>query len=118
MADYPTFDGGMVVQLPSSRVTRFETIRTDGDGGTRLTEYLYSTPVHVWNLEYPALTDSEAGTLKTFFLARGGRYEEFTFTDPWTTDVHTKCRFGMDELAIRQIAKNYNTCSVVIEEYR
>src|SRR4051812_3755376 len=108
MAVYPTFNRGMVVQLPFTRQWRFLTSKQDMDSGIRYSFPERSTPLHAWVISYSALDDTETATLVTFFSSMGGQYGTFTFTDPQDATAYPKCRFGMEDLAVNRLAHNQN----------
>lgn len=117
MPAFPTLASGVSVCMPWTMRREYPNVHSDMPHGWRYSYNERGTPLHSFEIEYTGLSDADLQTLKDFWIARGGAYEEFTFTDPDTTTVHTKCRFVGDELtAVRQ---NYNENSVrlVIQEY-
>jgi len=112
MATYPT-----IIQRPYTRTLRFLTQKTDMESGLRYALPLMATPLRAWDIEYSALTDAEMATLTNFFLARGGRFDTFTFVDPEDSVSYAKCRFGMDDLSPRSVQRDQNQVRVTIEEF-
>lgn len=91
MAYFPQINGNMILtQLPYSAQLAYETIVQDMESGPRfsfprraasLTGHP-TTPLGRFNVSFPNITDAEVEDLQTFFRARKGRLEAFSFLDP------------------------------------
>jgi hypothetical protein len=117
VANFPTFTGGVRTQLPASYLSRFLVDRNDQATGKRYAYYRKSTSLLGWELSFPVITDSELATLEAFFVARKGRLETFTLTDPYDETVYTDCRFGMDALQVEHLGPNHHKVKVVIVQH-
>lgn len=117
MATFPTLANGETVHLPWSLVVDFKNTSSDMAHGWRFSYNLRSTALHRWELTFDGLSDADLDTLRTFWLARGGAYEEFSFTDPQTSDTYSKCRFVGDEFAHTAVGPNENRLRLMIQEY-
>lgn len=118
MATFPVLSDGVCrVHLPYTQRKEYLTAGVDAETGWRYAYSWRATPLMRWVIEYSNLGDSDMATLRDFFIARYGRYDEFEFTDPETTTNHTRCHFGMDTLDIRHIGANQHAMTMVIEEY-
>jgi hypothetical protein len=74
---------GTMVHLPSKYSVNFLTTKVDLPSGPRLVKSWRNSPLRAWELQYAAMTDSEATALQNFFDARLGPTGEFVFLDPW-----------------------------------
>lgn len=81
-----------------------ETRRAKGDSGN---------PKKTWSLLHDHISLSDWQTLLSFFEARVGKWETFTFTDPSTEVEHT-VRFDTDVLrADKPLGREYSPVFVV-----
>jgi hypothetical protein len=117
MPSYPSFTGGFIIQRPWTREKEFHNAHNDMSHGYRYSFNLRATPLMRFTIEYPSLSNVDLVTLRDFFVARKGSYEEFDFTDPETTTVHTKCRFAQEAIEVNHVGWNQNGVRVVIQEY-
>lgn len=116
-AVYPTINGGVRTQRPFTRTARYRTSRNDMESGLR---YAYShrdDPLWSWTNSYPVITPTEAGTLLNFFVAMGGKYNTFSFTDPEDLSVHSNCRFGQDSITIQYVSVSHRSTTTTVEEF-
>lgn len=116
-AVFPEISTGVVTQLPYGVTRSYRTLRAENDGGFSYTYAQRATPLHGWNLSFGAITAAEAGTLQSFFLAMGGRWKQFQFTDPNDASVHTKVCFAQDRLEVRHLSKNVRSTQIELVEY-
>lgn len=117
MATYPTLADGCVAQIPYVRKGVFLTAGLDSETGWRFSYSWRANPLYTWELLYSQLPDADLATLRAFFEARYGSYEEFEFVDPEDGVTHTKCRFGMDAFSMRHLGPNQHSVTVIIQEY-
>lgn len=117
MASFPTFGHGESVHLPFTPGVDFWNVVNRMPHGWQYSYNLLASGVKRWEFEL-CLSDAELATIKTFWDARKGSYEEFQFTDPDSGVTTTKCRFDQDSLEIRHAGPNENYVPIVIQEYR
>jgi hypothetical protein len=112
---YPTIDGGVITQIPFSFSKKYLTARVDMPSGLRYSRFERDNPLRAWMCSYPAIRNSEAGTLMDFFTSMGGKWRAFDFDDPETGNTHT-ARFSSDEFVRRFISKNQNSLVLQLEQ--
>lgn len=118
MASYPVLaDGVCRVHLPYIQRKEYLTAGVDAETGWRYAYSWRATPLMRWVIEYSNMGDADMATIRDFFAARFGRYDEFSYTDDETGTTHTRCHFGMDTLEIRHIGANHHAVTVTIEEF-
>lgn len=115
MPSYPTFNGGITAQLPVEYSHEFETVRNDQETGFRYSYAQRATARKRWRIEYSTLTDSEKGTLQTFWESVFGQWDTFDFVDPLTGSTFT-ARFAMESLDWTAPGPNQNAATVSIEQ--
>lgn len=116
-AVYPEISTGIITGTPFATTRGYKTLQVENDAGFPYTYAQRPTPLHSWALPYPAIKPDEAATLQAFFLAMGGRYKQFSFTDPVTGLTHTKVCFAQDRLEVRHLSKNVRSTNVELVEY-
>ena len=122
---FPALASGVTTQIPYERHRRFKTTMVDQDSGPRYAWAWYgaalsgfpTTSLRAWMVGGPAVEDADANTLEAFFAFHGGRYGTFSFTDPDTTIVHSKVRFGEDIFERRFVGPNQNALAIRLEEF-
>lgn len=123
-AVFPTITGGVYTQLPYK--PRFRSLTTAGDSpsgprytfawwGASLTG-LPTGQLHGWELNYPQLSNTDLGTLETFFTGMQGRLTTFSLTDPENGTVYSNCRFDTDSFTVQHISPNKNALVLPIIE--
>lgn len=93
---FPALPNGCITQRPFTQNGRYLTTRNDLPSGPRYSYFEWPTAHGLWVVSYPVITVSELTGLLNFFIAMGGRYTMFSFTDPITTVAHPHCRFDQD----------------------
>ena len=116
MPSFPTFSAGESVHLPYQQGHEFVNVMNRMPHGYQYGFNTVATALKRWEIEF-SLSDTDLITLKAFWEARKGAYEEFDFTDPDTLATTTKCRFDQDSLDIRYTGPNENLVRVEIQEY-
>lgn len=116
MADFPGLRAGVVTQLPFTRGHRFETLTDEMEGGTVHTYYNRAAARHFWELQYQAITDTEASALVSFFSSVNGPVGEFRFQDPQTGTWYEHCRFDQDTIEVRYIGPGQCAMTLKIVE--
>lgn len=122
---FPSLSTGVTTQVPYERHRSFSSIVNDQDSGPRYAWANYggglsgfpTTSLRSWIVGGPALSDADANTLEAFFAFHGGRYGQFSFTDPDTAVVHTKVRFGDDTFERRYVGPSQNSVTLRLEEF-
>lgn len=115
--NYPTLQGGMVVQVPFGTAPSFKTLKNNLDSGKQISYYAWSSPLNKWSVIYSAITNTELASIVGAYLGAGGSVNSFTFTDPNTSTAHPNCYFGADGLEITRITSGASGCKLTIEEY-
>jgi hypothetical protein len=112
MADFPTLQ----LELPYSLTRLMRVTEAETDGG----RYAYSwdsTPARRWELTFGYLDSTDRAVLVAFWVARGGAYETFDFTDPDTLQEYT-VRFVGDTLDTRWVTQLRAEIRVTIQQVR
>lgn len=92
MSAFPT----ITHQLPYTARLKAVTCKVEGAAGQEYVYYHDALPVRSWELRWAVLTSAEVTTLRNFYDAMGGGWDSFSFTDPDSLTVYTKCRFDGD----------------------
>ena len=116
MSAYPTLAGGEVAHLPFTQQRDAWNITNRQAHGYQYSYNVLAAPLGRWEISY-LLTDADLATLQAFWESMGGRYGEFSFTDPDTGDTASKCRFDQDEFSVQHLGPDENRVSVTIKEY-
>jgi hypothetical protein len=116
MARFPKLKSGAVAQYPAER------------------QQVYATEVHRfldckeqryrdfaagrkrWVIALELLDETEMARLARFFEDQQGRLGTFEFEDPWTGTVVPVCRFGADQLPIREAGEARGVVKLTVEE--
>lgn len=117
MPAFPTFANGATVHLPYTQETEYWNTINRQPHGYQYSYNILASGMKRWEIQF-TLSDADLSTLETFWAARKGCYEEFTFTDPDTGATTSKCRFDQESLSIQYIQPNENRVSVTIQEYK
>lgn len=117
MPAFPTFTAGESVHVPFTQKTEFWNVVNRQPHGYQYSYNLLPDGLKRWEIEF-SFSDADLATMRTFWDARKGCYEEFTFTDPDTGVTTNKCRFDMESLDVRTVGPNEHLVSVVIQEYK
>lgn len=116
MPAFPTFTAGESVHLPYRQEEEFANVRNLMPHGWQYSYNLIANGLKRWGIDF-SFSDTDLATLKAFWEARKGSYEEFTFTDPDTGVTTNKCRFDQDALDMRYVGPNETLVTVLIQEY-
>jgi hypothetical protein len=114
---FPEITSGVRTQLPYTVTRAYKTLKSETDAGYCYTYAQRETPLHKFSLSFGAITPAEMGTLLTHFLACGGPYRKFSFTDPDSGTVYTNCAYAQDRLEIRFNSKNVRSTSIEIQQF-
>jgi phage-related protein len=118
VAVYPALSTGVVTQRPFTSRSKFLTTRNDMPTGARYSWAERAAALMSWTCEYSAITPAELGTYLNFFLAMGGRYKQFSFTDPNDNSVHAHCRHDMDGFAAKYLGAGQCAVTMQIAEFK
>lgn len=115
MANFPTLNGGVLTQLPSTYGMTYLLDQNEGDQGQAFAYYRRANPVRFWQLSFGAITRAEWVTLRDFFLTHGS-HESFTLTDPADGTTAYTVLFDQQALEARWIDDDVVATSVRLVE--
>lgn len=116
LSAWPTINGGVRVQLPFTNVSAFLTTKNQMPTGLQYAWTWRASPLMSWPLQYPLTTSTECGALFDAYAKALGAYHTFSFTDPNTGTVYSKCRVGPQPIQRTYKGLNRNTVSLLIEQ--
>lgn len=118
MITFPVLKSGAVAQYPAERsVERTTWIGRFVDGS----EQRFSNQpagLHRWVVRLSLLTEAEVVAIREFVDNVGGRFEAFTFTDPWDGTAYANCSLDSDVNTIEWVGENNGRTTLVICENR
>jgi hypothetical protein len=118
MITFPVLKTGAVAQYPAQRsVSKSTWIGRFVDGS----EQRFSNqagPLHRWTVNLSLLTEAEAIAIREFIDNVSGRFESFSFTDPWDGAGYASCSLDTDTSAIEWLGENNARTTLVIRENR
>lgn len=76
---------------------KFKTIVSEAESGKEQRRKKWTNPKREFTLKFDAIDDTTAKSIRDFFIARGGRFEAFTWLNPLDNVVYT-VRFTDDKL--------------------
>lgn len=115
MPSFPTLASGVSVHLPYQVVRRFENDVVRQPHGWQYAYNRRSTPLKRAQIQF-LVSDADMATLRNFFIARGGGYETFDFTDPGTGENWAKCVFDQESFDVQFVGANENQVTLSIRE--
>ena len=118
MADFPTLRTGAIMQYPASRTREYSTRVFRFIDGTEQRYRETGSGVKRWIIRLDMLTESEAGEIEYFFLSQQGRFESFSFTDPWDNTEYPNCSLESDVLVIEQADEGRARAQLIVKENR
>ena len=89
----PQIGGGSIAQFPVRRRRTWHSIANDLENGERISLPDLPSGRIEWRLSYRDLSDEEAASLRTLFIASKGSFNAFAFADPlanllaWSEDL-------------------------------
>lgn len=123
---FPSFGPGYTTGYPFSRTVAFSVTRSDLESGNRIGRQLsgagiatYPTrAMYSWKLTLSTLGDEDLAVLESHFLAMGGGYRTFPFTDPTDRDNRTfnSVRYSDSILKIQYVQYGVYSVTVSLEE--
>jgi hypothetical protein len=115
---FPLLRSGVVAQYPAQRsVEKSAWIGQFVDGS----EQRFRTgaaPLHTWTVNLSQLTETEVVAFREFIVNISGRFESFTFTDPWDGTTYANCTLDSDTNAIEWLSENNARTRLMIRENR
>jgi phage-related protein len=118
MANFPQLKTGVVAQYPSDRSQQsFTSVYRFIDG----LEQRFRTgtvPLKRWTIRFDLLDEGELSAMEIFFLSQAGRFESFSFTDPWDNTVYASCSFDSDTLELNFSDLSRGAASLTVKENR
>ena len=118
MITFPVLRSGVVAQYPAQRsVARTTWIGRFLDGSEQRFRN-HPSPLHRWVVHLSLLTEAEAVAIREFLDNVNGRFEAFTFVDPWDAVSYANCSLDTDTTAIEWFGENNARTTLVIRENR
>ncbi len=118
MITFPTLKSGVVAQYPAHRsVARTTWIGRFVDGSE---QRFRNEPgaLHRWVVQLSLLTEAEIVAIREFVGQTNGRFESFTFTDPWDGALYSNCSLETDVTSVEWFGENNARTALVIRENR
>lgn len=118
MIVFPALKTGAVAQYPGQRLlTKTTWIGRFVDGSEQRFRN-DAGPLHKWTVSLSLLTESEIVSIREFVDNVSGRFEAFSFTDPWDGVQYSNCSLDTDTSAIEWFGENNARTTLVIRENR
>jgi hypothetical protein len=116
--NFPLLKTGAVTQYPSSRQRSYDTrVMTFVDGGEQRFRQR-GAALRDWTIRLDLLEEGELKALENFFRAQAGRFEEFTFLDPWSGEEVEHCSFAEDAFEFTLTAHDRGQVTITVRENR
>ena len=118
MISFPTLKSGVVAQYPAQRsVSKTTWIGHFVDGSEQRFRN-EAAPLHRWTINLSLLTEAEVVALREFIVNMSGRFESFSFTDPWDGTAYPNCSLDSDSNAVEWLSENNARTKLTIRENR
>ena len=118
MITFPTLKSGAVAQYPAQRsIVRTTWIARFVDGSEQRFRN-ETSPLRRWVINLSLLTEAEVVAIREFADNVSGRFEAFTFTDPWDATTYSNCSLDIDANTIEWAQENNARTTLVIRENR
>ncbi|MCK9555018.1 DUF2460 domain-containing protein [bacterium] len=95
----------------------FETLITKFENGVEQRRSKQSIPLRKWTLQFHNRTTEELTTIRSFYVARKGSYESFTWVNP-NDSVEYAVRFDSDSFVFVNKASGIYDCSFSLTEVK
>jgi hypothetical protein len=118
MTSFPTLRSGVVAQYPAQRSVSKSTWIGQFVDGSEQRFRTEATPLHKWTINLSQLTEAEVVNIREFIVNMSGRFESFTFTDPWDGAVYANCSLDSDSNAVEWLSENNARTKLLIRENR
>ncbi|HEV3334582.1 MAG TPA: DUF2460 domain-containing protein [Bryobacteraceae bacterium] len=100
MATFPTLKTGAVAQYPASKSLRFQNQVLRFLDGTSQRYRDSAGMLHSWDILLSQMDEQEMAEIEQFFVDNQGCFANFTFTDPWDSQVYPSCSIANDGLGL------------------
>lgn len=117
-ATFPTLKTGAVTQYPATKSTQYCSFVLRFLDGSDQRYRDYSAPLRRWTIQLNMLDEAELNALDQFFNSQQGRFETFTFIDPWTQSTIPSCSVEQDVLDYELSEEMRGSTSLVVVENR
>jgi len=118
MITFPTLKSGAVAQYPAQRSLSKRTWIGRFLDGSEQRFRNEASPLHRWVVHLSLLTEAEVVAIREFTDNVSGRFESFTFTDPWDGTSYPNCSLDTDTGTIEWLGENNARTTLVIRENR
>ena len=117
-AIFPTLKTGAITQYPATKTTQYSCVVARFLDGSDQRCRDYSAPLRRWTIQLNMLDDAELSALDQFFNSQQGRFEIFSFVDPWTQSTIPSCSVEQDVLDYDLSGEMRGSTSLVVVENR
>jgi hypothetical protein len=117
-AIFPALKTGAVTQYPATKSTQYSSFVLRFLDGSDQRYREYSTPLRRWTIQLNMLDETELNALDQFFNSQQGRFETFSFIDPWTQSTIPTCSMEQDVLNYELSGEMCGSTSLVVVENR
>ena len=117
-ATFPTLKTGAITQYPATNTAQYSCVVTRFLDGSDQRYRDYSAPLRRWTIQLNMLDDAELSTLDQFFVTQQGRFETFSFVDPWTHSTIPSCALEQDSLDYELSGELRGSTNLVVVETR
>lgn len=97
--------------------TAYNTLVSEFENGAEQRRAKWGENLKRFKLEYKSRPQADYATVKTFFDARQGKYESFTWTNPLDSTAYT-VRFDMDELEVKNTGYQIYDFTLMFKEVK
>ena len=117
-ATFPTLKTGAITQYPATNHTHYSSFVLRFLDGSDQRYRDYSAPLRRWTIQLDMLDEAELNALDQFFKSQQGRFEAFTFVDPWTQSTFPSCSVEQDSLDYELSGEMRGSTSLIVVENR
>ena len=117
-ATFPALKTGAITQYPATKSTQYSSFVLRFLDGSDQRYRDYSAPLRRWTIQLNMLDEAELNALDHFFNSQQGRFETFTFVDPWTQSTIPSCSVEQDSLEYELSGEMRGSTSLVVVENR
>jgi hypothetical protein len=118
MITFPVLRTGAVAQYPAQRSVLKSTWIARFVDGSEQRFRNDAAPLHSWTIHLSLLTEAEVVAIREFVNDASGRFESFSFTDPWDATVYPNCSLDADTQAVEWFGENNAHTTLLIRENR
>ncbi len=117
-AVFPSLRTGAIAQYPATKATQYSTYVVRFLDGSDQRYRQFTPPLRRWTIKLDMLDEAELNALEQFFMAQQGRFETFSFVDPWTQATISNCSLDQDTLGCELSGEARGATSLVVVENR